>query len=109
MSTEQQQTIILTQIMNNQTELFAQIKEINKNLVIIARLEERQLTDRSTISRIGEEVRDSTEGLRLLSDRVTVVEGTTSGRGKIFNWLAMLVASGIVALAVTWAKISNTP
>lgn len=105
---EEHNTVMLNQIMSNQTELFAEIKEINKNLIIIARLEERQLNDRSTISRIGDEVRSNTESTKLLSIRMTALETNSSGRGKIFQWLsiiaASIISSSVVAGIILWIQ-----
>lgn len=104
---EEHNTVMLNQIMSNQTELFAEIKEINKNLIIIARLEERQLNDRSTISRIGDEVRTNTEGLRLVNLRLVNVESMNSGRGKIFQWISLTLSSAVVAAVAV--LITKTP
>lgn len=90
---------MLQLILDNQKQQGKEIGEIKQTLVTLARVEERQLSQRETLERFGRRLDNH-------SARIDVLEKMAGVRGAVFRWLerlALVAAGGaITKLISTW-------
>lgn len=112
-------SILLRQLIDTTNSLFAKLDKTNENVNRIANqvsvLQEKESDDRSTIVRIGSEMRtckmncsddikEQSKCLSSIKNRLSKIENTSGNRGAILQWVVGAATSTALILVAFFLK-----